>query len=133
MAGRGLAAKKCVPCRGGLPPLEAARARELLSEVPGWELVHEGNRIRRRLSFSRFAEAIGFVERTAELAEAEGHHPDLEVRGGDVEIVLFTHAIGGLHENDFIMAAKLDRLLREQGGAGLRTGPAGMPGVSSSD
>lgn len=115
MAGGGLAAKKCVPCRGGLPRLEPARTRDLLSEVPGWELFHADNRIRRRISFSSFAEAIRFVERAAALAEEEGHHPDLEIRGADVEIVLYTHAIGGLHENDFIMAAKIDRLLSNEG------------------
>ncbi len=114
MDGGGLAAKKCVPCRGGVPGLSPEGARELLSEVPGWELFHEGNRIRRRVGFSSFAEAIRFVERAAALAEEEGHHPDLEIRGRDVEIVLYTHAIGGLHENDFIMAAKIERLLAGQ-------------------
>ncbi len=115
MAGHGLAAKRCVPCRGGLPRLEPDRARELLSEIPGWELFHEGNRIRRRVGLPSFAEAIRFVEGAAELAEEEGHHPDLEIRGRDIEIVLYTHAIGGLHENDFIMAAKIDRLLADWG------------------
>ncbi len=115
MAGGGLAARKCVPCRGGLPRLQPERARDLLSEIPGWELFHESNRIRRRVSFISFAEAIRFVERAAELAEQEGHHPDLAIRGQDVEIVLYTHAIGGLHENDFIMAAKIDRLLSATG------------------
>jgi 4a-hydroxytetrahydrobiopterin dehydratase len=114
MAGRRLAAKTCVPCRGDAPRLEPERARALLSELSGWELFHDGDRIRRRVDFSSFAEAIRFVERAAEVAEEQGHHPDLEIRGHVVEVVLYTHAIGGLHENDFIMAAKIDQLLSDE-------------------
>ena len=106
-----LAQKRCVPCRGGVVPLEADRARELLSAVPGWELIEDGTRIRRSLRFASFPTAIEFVERVAVIAEEEGHHPDFRVSYRDVDVILYTHVIGGLHENDFIVAAKINRLV----------------------
>jgi len=95
--------------------MEAARARELMSAIPVWELVNGETRIRRRLTFSSFPAAIEFVERVAEIAEDEGHHPDFEISYRNVEVVLYTHVIEGLHENDFIVAAKINDLV---GGSG---------------
>jgi 4a-hydroxytetrahydrobiopterin dehydratase len=106
-----LAEKTCIPCRGGVPPLtpeeaEGYRARE----APGWSLMDGATRIERRYRFKDFAEAFAFVARAAELAEAEGHHPDITFGWGYAVVSLRTKKIKGLHENDFIVAAKLDRL-----------------------
>jgi 4a-hydroxytetrahydrobiopterin dehydratase len=107
-----LAEKKCVPCEGGTPKLPRARTQELLGQLDGWQL--DGDRIRRRLRFRDFRAAMRFVNAVAELAEAEGHHPDLFVHEWNgVEVSTWTHAIGGLSENDFVLAAKIDRLPRE--------------------
>ena len=91
--------------------MESARARKLMSAIPGWELVDDETRIRRKLTFGSFPAAIEFVERVAEVAEDEGHHPDFKISYRDVDVVLYTHVIGGLHENDFIVAAKVNDLL----------------------
>jgi 4a-hydroxytetrahydrobiopterin dehydratase len=109
----GLAAKSCVPCRGGVAPLEAGAARELLSSVPGWRLEQNATRLERRFEFRDFIEAMRFVNRVADLAEQEGHHPDIAVHWNKVDLTLWTHKIGGLHENDFILAAKVNHLLVE--------------------
>ena len=113
MSAGGLAQKSCVPCRGGIPPLVASQARELLSGTPEWRLEEKATRLVRRFEFEDFKKAIEFVNRVAEIAEAEGHHPDFAIHWNQVDLVLWTHKIGGLHENDFIMAAKIDRLLQE--------------------
>ena len=105
-----LAARSCEPCRGGVPPLDADAARKLAAETPEWKLNDEANRISRRFRFKDFREALGFVNRVGDVAEAEGHHPDFAIHWNKVDLVLWTHKIGGLHENDFIMAAKIDRL-----------------------
>ncbi len=105
-----LTRKKCVPCHGGVPPLEPEKARELLAATPGWEMFHDGKRIRRTFTLDSFPEAIEFVRQVAELAEEEGHHPDIDIRYRNVTLVLYTHAIDALHENDFIMAAKINEL-----------------------
>ncbi len=105
-----LARKTCVPCRGGIPPLTPAEALELQAGTPGWELTEGYTRLRRVYKLETFPQAIDFVQRVAELAEEQGHHPDFEIHYRDVTLVLYTHAIGGLHENDFIMAAKIDEL-----------------------
>jgi 4a-hydroxytetrahydrobiopterin dehydratase len=110
----GLADKKCVPCRGGIPPLTEAEARELLSRTPGWSLAENGTRLQRLFEFRDFVEAMKFVNRVAEVAEQEGHHPDIAIHWNKVDLVLWTHKIGGLHENDFILAAKIHRLLEER-------------------
>jgi 4a-hydroxytetrahydrobiopterin dehydratase len=107
-----LAAKKCIPCRGGVPPLSRAEAERLLSEVPGWTLGEDGTHIERTFRFKDFAAALAFVERVAELAEAEDHHPDITFGWGYARVVFQTHKIKGLHENDFIMAAKVNDLAR---------------------
>ena len=112
-----LAQKTCEPCRGGIPPLEPAQASELLAATPGWELLQDDTRIRRRVTLESFPAAIEFVSRVADLAEEQGHHPDFEIHYRDVDLVLYTHAIGGLHQNDFIMAAKINKLVAvDQGG-----------------
>ena len=109
----GLAAKSCVPCRGGVAPLGEGAARELLAGTPGWRLAESATRLERRFEFRDFVEAMKFVNRVADLAEQQGHHPDIAVHWNKVELVLWTHKIGGLHENDFILAAKVSRLLVE--------------------
>jgi 4a-hydroxytetrahydrobiopterin dehydratase len=108
-----LVAQSCVPCRGGVPPLDADEAGRLLKQVPEWSVRDEAQRIERRWKFKNFAQAFAFVERAADLAEAQRHHPDIGFGWGYVTISLQTHKIRGLHPNDFIMAAKLDRLARE--------------------
>lgn len=109
----GLAAKSCVPCRGGVPPLAPAEAARLQAGTPGWTLERDATRLSRRFEFRDFVEAIRFVNRVADLAEREGHHPDIAIHWNLVDLTLWTHKIGGLHENDFILAAKVDRLLVE--------------------
>ncbi len=105
-----LTKKKCLPCRGGIPPMEPERAREYLAATPGWSLSQNARRISKRFSFATFPDAIAFVQRVAELAEGEGHHPDFEIHYNKVDAILWTHKIDGLHENDFIMAAKINEL-----------------------
>lgn len=101
--------KKCVPCAKGSAPLSAEKSEELHREVPGWELRDE--RLRRQLKFADFVSAMSFLNRVAELAEREGHHPDFCVHYNEVELTLWTHTVGGLSENDFIVASKIDALL----------------------
>jgi len=105
-----LAEKACVPCRGGIPPLDAQAAKQLLAQAPSWMLMDDAHRIERNFRFPDFKEALGFVNKIGEVAEAEGHHPDIHFGWGYVTVSLHTHKIKGLHENDFIMAAKIDRL-----------------------
>jgi 4a-hydroxytetrahydrobiopterin dehydratase len=109
------AAKKCQPCKGGTPPLDQEQSRESLAQIHSdWQLVEEGRRIRRRFRFPDFRAAIAFVNEVAEIAENEGHHPDITIVYRNVTLDLTTHAIGGLSENDFIMAAKLDQLIESK-------------------
>lgn len=106
-----LRTKKCVPCEGGVPPVPREEAERLLRDLPGWRLTDDGIRIRREWVVKHFRAGMEFFQRVAELAEAEGHHPDLHLVGyRNVAIELWTHAIGGLSENDFITAAKIDQL-----------------------
>ena len=105
-----LTAKTCTACRGGVPPLGRAEAERLLGETPGWTLAGDATRIERRFAFPDFVQAMRLVERIAALAEAEGHHPDITFGWGYCHVVLYTHKIHGLHENDFIMAAKITQL-----------------------
>ena len=118
-----LVRKRCAPCGGGVPPVPPEEARALLGSLPGWELTDDGRRIRRTWVARNFVAAIAFFDRIAALAEQEGHHPDLHLEGyRNVTVELWTHAIGGLSENDFILAAKVDTLpievKRGAGGAG---------------
>jgi len=108
-----LAEKSCTPCRGGIPPLTELEAAEYHKQAPNWGLLDEAKRIERTYRFKNFADAFGFVERAASLAEEEGHHPDISFGWGYATVSLRTKKIKGLHENDFIMAAKLDRLAAE--------------------
>ena len=106
-----LAEKKCVPCEGGVPPVERKEAERLLKGLPGWKLAAGGKAIRKEWRAKDFMTAIDFFNRVAKIAEAEDHHPDLHLAGyRNVAIELSTHAIDGLSENDFILAAKIDRL-----------------------
>jgi len=109
-----LAEKSCTPCRGGIPPLSREAAEEYRRQAPDWALADEATRIERTYRFRNFREAFGFVEQAAALAEAEGHHPDICFGWGYATLSLRTKKIKGLHENDFIMAAKLDRLATAQ-------------------
>jgi len=105
-----LTAKQCTPCRGGVPPLTRAEAERLLRETPGWTLDADATRIERTFTTADFASALALVEKIAEIAEGEGHHPDICFGWGYCRVVFYTHKIKGLHENDFIMAAKVNAL-----------------------
>ena len=104
-----LAQKKCVPCRGGVPPLCAEEVQPLLEQLNQWEAV-ENHHLKRTFTFEDFVSALGFVNRIGEIAEAEGHHPDLYLAWGRVGVEIWTHKINGLSESDFILAAKIDAL-----------------------
>ena len=107
-----LAGRSCVPCHGGVPRLRGVEAERLLEELRGWEIV-EDRHLSKRFKFPNFAEALEFVNRAGEVAEAEGHHPDITFGWGYAHFKIHTHAIGGLSENDFILAAKIDKLEEE--------------------
>jgi len=109
-----LARKQCVPCRGGVPPLRRDEYEPLLKQLDGWEVEGE-HHLRKRYAFPDFATALAFVNRIGALAEQEGHHPDLVLGWGRVEVQIFTHKVDGLTESDFVLAAKIDALPR--GGA----------------
>src|SRR5215469_14304395 len=109
-----LAEKNCTPCRGGVPPLTVSEAEALHAQAPDWTVLEEAKRIEHTFRFKNFREAFGFVERAAALAEAEGHHPEIRFGWGFATISLQTKKIKGLHENDFILAAKLDRIAAER-------------------
>ena len=102
--------KKCIPCEGGRPPLTAEVVQKYLSQTPDWQ-VEEDKKIKKEFRFKDFKASMVFVNAVAGLAEAEGHHPSIFISYNKVRITLTTHAIGGLSENDFIMAAKIDQLL----------------------
>ena len=105
-----LVSKKCVPCEGGTPPLEGEKIQEYLSELKSsWEL-ENNKKIKKTFAFKKYREGIEFVNRVADIAEEENHHPDIHILYTKVTLVLTTHAIGGLSENDFIVAAKIDLL-----------------------
>ena len=106
-----LARRACVPCRGGVPVLTREAAERLHIEVPDWTLEDEARRIERRFRFNTFEAAFAFVSRVADIAENQGHHPDISFGWGYATVSLQTHVIGGLHANDFIVAAKIDALL----------------------
>jgi len=103
-----LKSKRCIPCEGGIPKLDAEQTRTMLEQVPGW--VAREERLSKTFQFKDFREAMAFLNRMADVAESEGHHPDFCVHYNRVDILLWTHAIDGLSENDFILAAKLDAL-----------------------
>lgn len=105
-----LSSKTCTPCRGGVPPLSLAEVKAYAQQAPGWEIVDDGHRIERSFKFRNFREALDFVTKVGELAEREGHHPDIGFGWGWAKVSWQTKKIKGLHENDFIMAAKTNEL-----------------------
>ncbi len=106
-----LTRKRCLPCEGGVAPSTLAEAQAQLKNLPGWRLTHEGKRIRKDWTVKNFMAGLEFFNRVAQLAETEGHHPDLHLEGyRSLSIEIWTHAIGGLSENDFILAAKIEQV-----------------------
>lgn len=104
-----LAAKTCVPCKGGVPPLKGAALETLGRQVSNWSIINE-HHIGRSFKFPDFRTALTFVDKVGALAEEQGHHPDIFLAWGKAEITIWTHKIDGLTESDFILAAKIDRL-----------------------
>lgn len=107
--GEELANKKCVPCEGGTLPMSEDEAHRYISQVMGWQII-EDKKIKKEFKFNDFKGSLDFVNKVGALAEEEKHHPNITIIYNKVNITLSTHAIGGLSENDFIMAAKIDRL-----------------------
>ena len=105
-----LTGKVCTPCQGGIPPLSPIEAGVFHKQTPKWDLTDDSTWIRRSFSFDNFVGALDFVNKVGALAEGEGHHPDIALGWGYVDISVQTHKIKGLHENDFILAAKIDAL-----------------------
>jgi 4a-hydroxytetrahydrobiopterin dehydratase len=104
--------KKCVPCEGGVEPMQESEEEKYINDVPSWSIERNGeHKIRKEFKFDDFKQAMKFVNNIADIAQKEGHHPNFCVNYNVVNTVLFTHAIGGLSENDFIMAAKIDNAL----------------------
>ncbi len=106
-----LASKACVPCRGGVPPLKGEELTALQEQVEGWNVVEE-HHITKTFKFPDFLKALDFVNRVGQLAEEQGHHPDVFLTWGRVEVTSWTHKIKGLTESDFILAAKIDLLYK---------------------
>jgi 4a-hydroxytetrahydrobiopterin dehydratase len=105
-----LAAKTCVPCKGGVPPLKGAELQELERQLTGWRVINE-HHLSKSYTFPDFMKALAFVNRIGELAEQQGHHPDIHLTWGRVDTQIWTHKIDGLTESDFILAAKIDKLV----------------------
>jgi len=108
--GSGLAARHCVPCRKGTPPLQGEAQDELLAELGGGWRVVDGHHLEKEYRFEDFRSALDFVNRLGEVAERESHHPDIHLAWGRVRLEIFTHTVGGLSESDFVLAAKADAL-----------------------
>ena len=104
-----LAEKNCVPCRGDVPALKGAELHDLSHQLPNWEVVNE-HHIHRVFKFPDFVKALAFVNRVGAIAEEQGHHPDIQLTWGRAEITIWTHAVNGLTESDFILAAQIDRI-----------------------
>lgn len=105
-----LADQKCVPCRGNVPPLKGQEIQKLLGQLEGWTVISE-HHLAKRFTFPDFKQGLDFVNRLGEIAEEEGHHPDIFLAWGKVEITIFTHKADGLTQSDFVLAAKIDRVL----------------------
>jgi 4a-hydroxytetrahydrobiopterin dehydratase len=105
----GLSERDCVPCRGGVPPMGSPEIKTFAAQVPDWHVINE-HHLRRDYKFSNFRETLDFVDRVGELAEQQGHHPDICFGWGKAEITIWTHKIDGLTESDFVLAAKIDKL-----------------------
>jgi len=108
-----LADRSCVPCRGGVSPLEGEALDQLSAQLPDWKVV-DGHHIKKTFLFPDFKMALDFVNRVGAVAEAEGHHPDLCLAWGRVDTITYTHKIKGLTESDFVLAAKIDRVYFEK-------------------
>lgn len=109
-----LAKKKCIPCEAGVRPLDRARAQEFAKQLQGWMVSGDARWVSKEFKFKDFSEALAFTDKIGALAESEGHHPDIVLSWGRVAVELTTHAIGGLSDNDFILAAKIDALTAER-------------------
>jgi len=106
-----LAEKECVPCKGEVPPLKGSRLASVASELDGgWQVVKE-HHLEKEYKFKDFRQALEFTNKVGELAEAQGHHPDIYLAWGKVKLTIWTHKIDGLTESDFVLAAKADRLV----------------------
>ena len=104
-----LATKKCVPCENkDFPPFSPSQAHDFMNHVPLWSISDDCAEIHRTFRFKNFKDALAFTNKVGEIAESEGHHPDIKLAWGKVEVRLSTHSIGGLSENDFILAVKVD-------------------------
>ncbi len=108
---KNLASLTCIPCRGGIPPLTPEKIEKMMILVEGWNLKNGPDQIIRKYRFKDFKEAMVFVNRVAEIAEEQNHHPDISIHWNEVTLTLWTHAINGLYENDFIVAAKIDEMM----------------------
>ena len=109
-----LAEQQCVPCRGGVPPMERTRAENMLTELgSAWRLNPAGH-LERSYRFSDFAQSMSFANTVADIAEAEGHHPELRVGWGNCTVEIWTHKVNGLTESDFFLAAKAERAFNER-------------------
>lgn len=106
-----LASRECVPCRGGVPPLKGDEITNLLKQLDSWEVIRE-HHLQKVFKFSNFRESQQFVNRVGDLAEEQGHHPDICFGWGRAEITIWTHKIDGLTESDFVLAAKVDQLMQ---------------------
>src|ERR1700745_3189491 len=115
--GGGLADKHCVPCRGGVPPLQGEELRRFADQISGWKVIDE-HHISKTFLFPDFKQALDFVNRAGAVAEAEGQHPDILLKWGKAEVKTYTHKIDGLTESDFILAAKIEQQYRPQQAAG---------------
>jgi 4a-hydroxytetrahydrobiopterin dehydratase len=104
-----LAAKHCVPCDGGIPPLRGAELDAYARQLPGWKIIAQ-HHVAKSFLFPDFLAALDFVNRVAAVAESEGHHPDLCLSWGKVDVKIYTHKIKGLSESDFVLAAKVDQV-----------------------
>jgi len=106
-----LITKVCVPCQGGIPPLTITEAEQYLTQTPQWILIDQATKIERTFTFKTFKQAMTFAQQVGELSEQEDHHPDITFGWGYCRVLYYSHKINGLHENDFIMAAKVDQLV----------------------
>lgn len=104
-----LASRQCVPCRGGVPPLAGEEIAVLLTSLSGWEVVNE-HHLCKEYKFPNYSDSLAFVNRLSDIAEEQGHHPDICFGWGRAEVTIWTHKIDGLTESDFILAAKIDQL-----------------------
>ncbi len=106
-----LAEKDCIPCKGGVPPLKGQELATVANQLNGgWQVINE-HHLEREYKFKNFREALDFTNKVGELAESQGHHPDIYLAWGQVKLTIWTHKIDGLTESDFVMAAKADKLL----------------------